>query len=130
MPRHPNSNGLSIVQLEKMLEERRSKIGSLERKRSKFQRQLDTLDAQIASLGGSGRAGGSRPRNKTTLNDAIAAVLKKSVGPMKVGDIARNALNSGYSTSSSNFRVIVNQALIKDKRFTKAGERGTYQLKK
>jgi septal ring factor EnvC (AmiA/AmiB activator) len=130
MPRHPNSNGLSIVQLEKMLEERRSKIGSLERKRSKFQRQLDTLDAQIASLGGSARARGSRPRNKTTLTDAIATVLKKSVGPMKVADIARNALNSGYSTSSSNFRVIVNQALIKDKRFTKAGERGTYQLKK
>ncbi len=130
MPHHPNSNGLSIVQLEKMLEERRSKIGSLERKRSKFQRQLDTLDAQIASLGGSGRTRGFRPRNKTTLNDAIAAVLKKSVGPMKVADIARNALNSGYSTSSSNFRVIVNQALIKDKRFTKAGERGTYQLKK
>jgi septal ring factor EnvC (AmiA/AmiB activator) len=130
MPRHSNSNGLSIPQLEKMLEDQRSKIGSLERKRTKFQRQLDSIDAQIATLGGSGRARGARPRNKTTLNDMIASVLKKSAGPMKVGDIARNALDNGYSTSSSNFRVIVNQALIKDKRFTKAGARGTYQLKK
>jgi septal ring factor EnvC (AmiA/AmiB activator) len=130
MPRHSHSNGLSIPQLEKMLEDQRTKIGSLERKRNKFQRQLDAIDAQISALGGSGRERSVRPRNKTPLNDVIAAVLKKSSGPMKVGEIARNALNSGYSTSSSNFRVIVNQALIKDKRFTKAGARGTYQLKK
>jgi hypothetical protein len=130
MPRPSNGNGYSIVQLEKMLNQRRSRIGSLERKRSRFQRQLDALDAQIAALGGSARAGGLRPRNKITLNETIVAVLKKNVGPMKVADIARNALGSGYSSSSSNFRVIVNQALIKDKRFAKAGVRGTYLLKK
>ncbi len=76
------------------------------------------------------RTRGARPRNKITLNEAIVAVLKKAGGAMKVADIARNALDGGYSTSSSNFRVIVNQALIKDKRFAKAGARGTYQLKK
>jgi hypothetical protein len=130
MPRQANVNGFSIVQLEKMLDERRSRIGSLQRKRSRFQRQLDAVDAQISALGGSGRARGARPRNKVTLNEAIVAVLKKSVGPMKVSDIARNARDSGYSSSSSNFRVIVNQALIKDKRFAKAGIRGTYLLKK
>ena len=113
-----------------MLVQRRSRIGSLERKRSRFVRQLDALDAQIATLGGSIRARGARPRNKTTLNEAIVAVLKKSGGAMKVAEIARHALDSGYSSSSSNFRVIVNQALIKDKRFAKAGLRGTYQLKK
>ncbi|MGD0540717.1 MAG: hypothetical protein ABSB33_04270 [Tepidisphaeraceae bacterium] len=130
MPRHPNDNELSIAQLEKMLERRRSRIGSLERKRSRILRQLDVLDARIAALGGSARTRGARPRNKITLNEAIVAVLKKAGGAMKVADIARNALDSGYSTSSSNFRVIVNQALIKDKRFAKAGARGTYQLKK
>jgi hypothetical protein len=130
MPRQANVNGFSIVQLEKMLDERRSRIGSLQRKRSRFQRQLDAVDVQISALGGSGRARGARPRNKVTLNEAIVAVLKKSVGPMKVSDIARNARDSGYSSSSSNFRVIVNQALIKDKRFAKAGVRGTYLLKK
>ncbi|MGD0462295.1 MAG: hypothetical protein ABSB74_07380 [Tepidisphaeraceae bacterium] len=130
MPRHPNDNELSIVQLEKMLAHRRSRIGSLERKRSRFLRQLEALNVRIAALGGSARTRGARPRNKITLNEAILAVLKKGGGAMKVADIARNALDSGYSTSSSNFRVIVNQALLKDKRFAKAGARGTYQLKK
>jgi Tfp pilus assembly protein PilN len=130
MARPSNGNGFSIAQLEKMLTQRKSKIGSLERKRSKFVRQLDTLDAQIAALGGSAGSRGSRPRNKTTLPEAIVTVLKKHGGPMKVSDIARNALDSGYSSNSSNFRVIVNQALIKDKRFAKAGMRGTYLLKK
>jgi hypothetical protein len=130
MPRPSNGHGFSIAQLEKMLVQRRSRIGSLERKRSKFLRQLDAINAQIAALGGSAHGPGSRPRNKTTLNEAIVTVLKKHGGAMKVSEIARHALDSGYSSSSSNFRVIVNQALIKDKRFTKAGLRGTYQLKK
>ncbi len=130
MPRPSNGSGFSIAQLEKMLLKSRSRVGSLERKRSKFLRQLEQLDAQIAALGGSARMRGSRPRNKTTLTEAIITVLKKHGSPMKVSDIASRALESGYSSSSSNFRVIVNQALIKDKRFAKAGLRGTYLLKK
>jgi hypothetical protein len=130
MPRHPNGSGFSVVQLEKMLQDSRSRIGSLQRKRSKFLRHLDVIDAQIAALGGSARGRGARPRNKITLNDAIASILKKSSGPMKVSDIAKSALNGGYSTTSSNFRVIVNQALIKDKRFAKGPSRGVYLLKK
>jgi hypothetical protein len=130
MPRHPNGQEFNIVQLERMLRIRRSKINALERKRSRYMRQLDGLDAQIVSLGGAIRARGGRLRNKVTLNDSIAAVLKKSSGPMRVADIAHSVLGSGYSTSSGNFRVIVNQALIKDKRFAKGPSRGAYQLKK
>ena len=36
---------------------------------------------------------------------------------------------AGYRSGSANFRGIINQTLIKDKRFGKA-ERGMYQLKK
>jgi hypothetical protein len=48
---------------------------------------------------------------------------------MKVGDIADAVQSKGYRSNSANFRGIVNQALIKDKRFG-AASRGLYQLKK
>jgi hypothetical protein len=133
MPRHPASRELSITQLEKLLRNRRSKVNTLERKRAKVLRQLESVEAQIAALGGSsgaGRGRGTRPRNKMSLAESILGILKKDGGPMKVGDIVKGVLNTGYMTTSDNFRGIVNQALIKDKRFVKGDVRGSYQLKK
>jgi hypothetical protein len=130
MPRHSNGYDFSIAQLEKLLETRRSRLAVLERTRARVQRRLDALDAKITSLGGATRSSGGRVRNKVGLNDSIAAILKKKSGPMNVGDIAQRVLAGGYSSNSANFRGIVNQALIKDPRFAKAGERGSYQLRK
>jgi hypothetical protein len=130
MPRHANGNGYSIVQLERMLENHRSRLSTLERKRSKLTRRLNALDSQIVELGGSASGSGGRARNKSNLGDSIALVLKKASGPMRVTDIARSVRKSGYRTKSSNFRVIVNQALIRDKRFSKGPSRGAYLLKK
>ena len=56
-------------------------------------------------------------------------LLSKSGKPMQVGDILQKVEDAGYHSRSANFRGIVNQTLIKDKRFTSAG-RGLYQLKK
>lgn len=130
MPRHSNGNGLSIVELERILQTRRSRLSILERKRSRLLRRLDALDSQITELGGAARTRGGRVRNKLSLGDSITSVLKRRGGPLRVADIAQSVLNTGYSTNSSNFRVIVNQALIKDKRFSKGASRGTYLLKK
>jgi hypothetical protein len=46
-----------------------------------------------------------------------------------VGEIVDAVLAGGYHSKSANFRGIVNQTLIKDKRFVSSG-RGVYQLKK
>src|SRR6266496_2014426 len=103
MPRTAAVNGLSISQLEQM-------------------------DDRIRALGGS--AGGGRARNQQSLLEVIESALKSAGGKaMSVGDITAAALKRGYRTTSANFRSIVNQALIKDKRFGSAG-RGLYQLKK
>jgi hypothetical protein len=64
------------------------------------------------------------------LNDSIEGLLRKKGDAMSVGDIVSGVLAAGYNSKSANFRGIVNQALIKDKRFVKAGSRGLYQLKK
>ncbi len=132
--------GYSIQQLEQMLNKCKSERQKLERERNKVARRLQQLDSRIHALGGngSGRGGrggaggggaGSRVRNEKSLIEMIEGVLGKSNKPMKVGDIADAVQNGGYRTNSANFRGIVNQTLIKDKRFTSAG-RGLYQMKK
>jgi hypothetical protein len=125
-------NGLTIEQLEQMLNARRSQIQKLQRQRSKIARKLDAIDGRIRQLGGGstgGRGRGSRARNDQSLIEVIEFVLKNSGKPMKVGDIADAVQSRGYRSNSANFRGIVNQTLIKDKRFTSAS-RGIYQLKK
>lgn len=126
VPRH----GFSIAQLEKMLGERKSKLTLFDRLRSRLLKRLERLEAKIASLGGSARSRGGRVHNKVSLNESILAVLKRKGGPMTVGEIVSAVLAGGYNTRSANFRGIVNQTLIKDKRFANAGSRGTYQLRK
>jgi len=120
---------LSLVQLEQILGDRRRQISRLERERSKLMKKVDALDEEIRDLGGDGRARGGRVRNEISLNEAMAKVLRDAGQAMKVADIVEAVLQTGYKTNSANFRGIVNQQLIKDKRFTSAA-RGLYQMKK
>jgi hypothetical protein len=126
---------MSIAQLEQLLAGRRQELNAKQREHSKVLARLQELEADIRRLGGSagrrgrgGAGGGTRPRNAKSLIETLEDVLKGGK-PMKVGDIADAAQKSGYRSNSANFRSIVNQTLIKDKRFGSAG-RGVYQLKK
>jgi hypothetical protein len=131
MPRTASSSSFTIAQLESLLQGRRSELSKLERQRSKLARKLAQLDSRIIALGGGGSrgGGGGRAHNKVSLNTMIANVLGRTSKPMAVGDIESAVRSGGYRSNSAKFRSIVNQALIKDKRFTSAG-RGLYQLKK
>ena len=127
--------GLNIAELERVLEVRRSELSKLTRQRSDLEKRIGAINRQIArvgggSLGGGRRRGrGGRARNEQSLTDTIEGVMKGSGKPMKVPDIVEGVLSSGYQSSSANFKGIVNQTLIKDKRFQQV-ERGVYQLKK
>jgi hypothetical protein len=141
MARRSAVDELSITQLEQMLQGRRTQHNKLQRERAKLLQRLDQVDAQIRQLGGGGGARGgagkgrgaggrTRPRNEQSLVACIEGVLKDAGKPMKVGDITTGVEKCGYRSTSANFRSIVNQTLIKErKRFTQAG-RGLYQLKK
>jgi hypothetical protein len=135
MARRANGSGMSIAQLEQLLAGRRQELNAKQREHSKVLARLQELEADIRRLGGSagrrgrgGAGGGTRARNAKSLLETLEDVLKGGK-PMKVGDIADAAQKTGYRSNSANFRSIVNQTLIKDKRFGSAG-RGVYQLKK
>jgi hypothetical protein len=115
-----------------MIADRRRELGKLERNRSRFQRKLDAVERRITIIGGGPERRGGRGgqvRNELTLPDAIASVLSRAGGAVAVGDIAEKVQAEGYRSQSANFRGIVNQALIKDKRFV-AEERGMYSLRR
>jgi len=133
MPRPSLGAGLSISALENILRDRKFKLTRLLKQRRKAQRELDLIDRQIQKIGGAGglRGGGGRAHNELSLPDAIEEVLRKGGKAMGVGDITAGVQSLGYRSNSDNFRAIVNQTLIKErKRFSPAGERGVYQLKK
>ena len=136
MPR-PATAGFNIAQLERILEDRRTEVNRLERQRNELQRKLDGVERQIAKLAGGlrglrgrrGGGGGTRARNEVSLVEAIENAMRGTGKPMRVGDIVDAVQASGYRSNSDNFRGIVNQTLIKErKRFAQA-ERGVYQLK-
>ena len=133
MPRLPTAS-FNIAQLERILQDRRSELNKLERHRSELQRKLDGVERQISRLQGSlrgrrGGGGGGRARNEQSLVATIESVLRATGKPMRVGEIVEAVQAGGYRSNSGNFRAIVNQTLIKErKRFAQA-DRGLYQLK-
>src|SRR4051812_19306398 len=109
---------MSVFDLQRMIQDRRRELRRLERLRARYQRKLYVLDRRIAAIGGNGRGrGGRRSRNDMSLPDAIANVLSRSLSPVGIGDIVEKVQAAGYRSGSANFRGIVNQALIKDRRF-------------
>jgi hypothetical protein len=120
----------SIIDLQRLLNERRSALKKLAKQRAKIQKKLDGIDREIAGLGGSGGGGigGARVKNTMSLVATLEAVLKGKQA-MAVGDIVDAVGARGYRSNSANFRGIVNQTLIKEPQFASAG-RGLYRLKK
>ena len=134
MPR-PATASFNIAQLERILQDRRSDLNRLERHRSELQRKLDGVERQIVRLQGGlrglrgRRGGGIRARNDQSLVATIESVMRGTGKPMRVGDIVDAVQAGGYRSNSDNFRAIVNQTLIKERKRFGQVERGTYQLK-
>lgn len=121
-----------------------SLLGELDRRRDVLQHerddllaQLEEIDAHLADLGASPstprkarqpkrKASKKRTRrNKAPLADMLLEILADR--EISVTDATEAVLKSGYKTKSTktNFRVMVNQTLTKDKRFKRVA-RGVY----
>lgn len=133
MPR-PKLLGMTISKLESMLNQQRSKKKDLLRERAKLELQLDKLDRQIASLDGGSSGGGGlssgRARNSKSLVETLTEVLEKNPKGLSIAEIVEAVQASGYRSSSPNFRGIINQTLIKERKKFDAVARGVYTVKK
>ena len=129
-------DNISTDDLAKEMRRRERQVNRLLGRREKLLSQVEELDRQIASFGGPASYGGfgltsagkprRRPKNDMSLSDALISVLKNKT--MSVTEASEAVQRAGYQTTSSSFRTIVNQALIKDPRFKKVS-RGKYTVK-
>jgi hypothetical protein len=128
---------LTIASLKQMLDAREGELAKLEKQRAKVAKELASLDRSIERVGGSvggrgkGRGrGANRARNEQSLVEALTSVLEDAGKPLGVGQIMAAVQATGYHSSSDNFRGIINQTLIKERKLFSAVSRGVYQLKK
>ncbi|MEL6330188.1 MAG: hypothetical protein AAFR38_11045 [Planctomycetota bacterium] len=130
--RAPKGSTLSAVttaDLAREMQRREASIGRLQRRRERLQEQIEEIDRELGTLGASHVAGvgRKRPKNEMKLADALVKLLTGRT--MSVTEATEAVQEAGYRTSSSTFRTIVNQTLIKDSRFKKVA-RGQYTSKK
>ena len=122
-------NTMSMADLQAELQRRERGIRKLERRRERLLNELAQVDSELASVGALSAAGGirRRPRNENNLVDSLAIVLKNKT--MSVTDVTAEVQAAGYMTTDANFRTIVNQALIREKKVFKKISRGQYTAK-
>jgi hypothetical protein len=131
-------SSLTINQLERLLEKRRSSLDALMRERSHLEKRLGTIDSRIRALSGGGASAagslgltrGGRARNPMSLVAAMEDVLTKAGKPLNVGDIVDKVHVLGYHSNAANFRALVNQTLIKQRKLFANAGRGMYEIKK
>lgn len=121
-------SGLPISVLQAELRRRSRGVGALARRREKLVAKLEALDSQIRAAGGvlsgTGAVGvRKRPKNDMNLEEALVRLLKGKT--LSVTEASIDVQKAGYRTSAENFRTIVNQCLIRSKKFKKVS-RGQY----
>jgi hypothetical protein len=129
MGRKPKDSSLASIPdaaLRAELARRQRGVASLHRKRTRLLKALAETEAKIREAGVAlaGAGGRVRPRNESSLADAIRNVIKGKT--MGVSEIAEAVLATGYQSGAANFRVIVNQTLLKNKSTFKKVGRGKY----
>ena len=135
MPRSRLST-LSIADLRQEIERRQKLLPKLIVQRDAMNREiaaLQSLAAPAARQAVKPEAAPKTPRkrhrarNKVGLADALGAFMK---GKKKVaiGEAMEGVLASGYKSNARDFRSVVNNMLLTDKRFKKIG-RGEFALK-
>jgi CCR4-NOT transcriptional regulation complex NOT5 subunit len=135
MARPSALSNLSNSEILREVARRERKARTLARKRDKLMQKVALLDAQIEQYGGiagrGGRAGVSGRRRRASNSMSLVEALTKALTnkTMGVTEVAEAVKSAGYSTTSPNFRTIVNQALLSNKDAFKRVERGQYTAK-
>ena len=135
MPRSRLS-AMTIADLRQEIERRQKLLPKLIAQRDALNREIAELQGLAtpeARKAGKPEAAPKRPRrrhrakNKVGLADALA-VFMKGKKKVAIGEAMEGVLAAGYKSNARNFRSVVNNMLLTDKRFKKVG-RGVFALK-
>ena len=109
---------LTVAQLERMLERKKSRMNGLLKRRDRLQKALASVEAKLSSVGGVKRdAAGKprkvrkRPKNERPLYEVVLAVLGSNKKGLTLTDLSKKVLDTGYKTNSAKFENTVYQCL-------------------
>lgn len=127
---------MTVAQLERLLQKKRTRLDSLEQRRKQLLKQLQQVDERIAQLGGvvrdarQPRRGRKRPKNAQTLLQAMSQVLATNKRGLTLKDLSAKILEMGYKTASSNFENTVYQIIYNNQgKVAHDPKTKTYRLK-
>jgi IS30 family transposase len=124
------SPDLTVAELERMLNARKTALRDLLKRRAKVQKELDKVDAEIQILTGTtARRRGPRTKNKHSLRETVLELLKKNKKGYSLAELSRIILDSGYKTTSTNFRNVLYQCLYNTPGVYHDESTGTYRFK-
>lgn len=129
-------NGMSIAELEKLINSRKSELTSLYARRDQVTKQLDAINAEIATAeGNAGIAARGRPgylsrsttatvakrkapsaaitraQNEKSLKAYVIDVLTSNRRGLTLAEVQDAVLAAGYVTNSANFKNTLYQCL-------------------
>ena len=128
------STGFSVADLERILDERKTQLQDLAKKRDQAQKELDKLDAEIQDLVGVGGSIGKirrrrrRVKNETSLRAVVLEILGKSKKGFSLADLAGKVAETGYKSNSRNFRNVLYQCLYNTESIVHDEATGCYRL--
>jgi len=117
------TNDWTVPALERMLEQKKTRLESLARRREGLLRKLTRLDRMISRLGGQKFESGfavqrkvrRRPRNARPLTPIVMEVLKKQKAGLPLDKLSTAVLNTGYKSGSPKFKNVLYQCLYNNK---------------
>ena len=127
----------TVAELRAELAAKEKQVADLQAKRVDLAKQLDAIDQQIATLGGTGRRGPKKattkpvarrkmPKNVKPLIEYVREALAKAKEGMRVKDIMAAVQKAGYKTNSKDFYGVVATA-VREGGFQKLS-RGVYTV--
>ncbi len=126
------SGVMSVAELEQVLETRKVKTIELAKRREELQKELDEIERQIVEVMGDNRVVRRRRRrlkNEKSLRSHVLELLAKSKKGFSMADLTSKIVESGYRTSSNNFRNVLYQCLYNTEGVLFDKATGCYKLK-
>lgn len=139
------SSSMSLAELESMLKEQKHRLDSLKKKQKNLEKDLESVNREIATIEGKGGRRRGRPpgkkssakkkvrrrraKNKKPLKGYVTDVLNGNKKGLTLQQISDNVKSAGYKSKSKSFKNVLYQCLYHNEEFVHDSDAGTYKLK-
>jgi hypothetical protein len=141
----PKASNMSLAELESMLKEQKNRLDSLRKKQKGLEKDLESVNQEIAVLEGKGgrrrgrppgaKSGGTRKvrrrraKNAKPLKGYVIDVLSSNKKGLTLQEISNKVQDAGYKSKSKSFKNVLYQCLYHNKEFMHDSDAGIYKLK-